>query len=194
MIQSTIERSPITDLINHQNQTIKEIDSSYMQNSPNSKQERNVLEANPFTSSPSTFQFAQIQYKSILELRKNLNYEISHETSFQKYRKEILLPFLDDLSKMIKACNQAPAKYFHLPKSIYNPEYKALFDFIKNNIDKFKYINQDYKKSTRSQLVFEDFKTTFAKLDESELIISNMNNLQYGNPMLFSILNTIYKS
>jgi hypothetical protein len=194
MTQSAIERSSIIDLINHQNRTIKEICSSYMQNSPNSKQEKNVLEANPFTSSPSTFQFAQIQSKSILELRKSLNYEISIETDFQKYRKETFVPFLNDLSKLIQACNQAPAKYSHLPKNIYNPEYKALLDFIRNNIDKLKYINQDYRKSTRSRLVFEGFKTTFAELDESELIISKMNNLQYGNPKLFSILNTIYKS
>jgi hypothetical protein len=199
MMQSTIERSPIIDLINQQNQTIKEKDSSNMQNPSNPEQEKNILETNPFTSSPSTFQFAQIQSKSILELRKSLNYEISIETDFQNYRKEIFLPFLDDLSKLIQACNQAPAKcpyalkYPHLPKYNYNPEYKVLFDFIKNNIDKLKYINQDYRKSTRSQLVFEGFKTTFAKLDESELIISNMNSLQFGNPRLFSILNTIYK-
>jgi hypothetical protein len=200
MIQSTIERSPIIDLTNRPKPTINEANPTYMQNPSNPRIEKNILEANPFTASQSTFQFAQIQAKSILGLRRSLNYEINEETNFQNYRKEIFLPFLNDLSKLIQACNQAPAKcpyalkYPHLPKYIYNPEYKVLFDFIKNNIDKLKYINQDYRKSTRSQMVFEDFKTTFAKLDESELILSNMNNLQYGNPRLFSILNTIYKS
>jgi hypothetical protein len=76
---------------------------------------------------------------------------------------------------------------------LYNLEYKTLFDFITDNMSELKNCYTITEENGNLKLATE-FQNVFTQLDESEFIITNCQNQQYGNPKLFSILNEIYKS
>jgi hypothetical protein len=96
MTQSTLERSQITDLTDQSNPT-------------NAEQIKNILEVNPFTSSQSSFLFAEKQFNRIHELRNLLDKEIKKETA-----KQIFI----QISVLINKCKRELIGNFKVTKQL----------------------------------------------------------------------------